>query len=306
MAGHLRPGQRALPAGGHDDELRALLDEALGLATARAGGIAWESLFRFDGGAPPWVSGLSQGTGAPGALARGRRAWASRATSRPRAPRWGSSASPPPEGVRVDTPVGAHYLQYSFAPRLHIINGFVQALNGLYDFAACANDADGARALRRRRGAGARRAADLRHRRVVAVPARPRERPRLPRAPARLPARAVQARPRPGALLHRGRPLHRLPAPAARARPEVDLRAWPRGPRSSSSPRTRSRRVTLTVLRKGTPVLTRSARFGYGPPRLRPPSAPARAGSTVAPARRGPGGQRRRPRRDGSRSGRAE
>ena len=27
---------------GRDDELRALLDEALGLAAARAGGIAWE------------------------------------------------------------------------------------------------------------------------------------------------------------------------------------------------------------------------------------------------------------------------
>ena len=31
-------------------------------ATKRAGGIAWEYLFRFDGGAPPWTSGLSQGT----------------------------------------------------------------------------------------------------------------------------------------------------------------------------------------------------------------------------------------------------
>src|SRR5919197_6098540 len=45
-----------------DSELRALLDEALSLAVPRAGGIAWESLFRFDGGTPPWVSGLSQGT----------------------------------------------------------------------------------------------------------------------------------------------------------------------------------------------------------------------------------------------------
>ena len=49
----------------------------------------------------------------------------------------------PPEGVRVDTPAGAHYLQYSYAPSLHIINGFVQALNGLFDFAALANDPEG-------------------------------------------------------------------------------------------------------------------------------------------------------------------
>ncbi|MEA2356359.1 MAG: hypothetical protein QOD61_2488, partial [Solirubrobacteraceae bacterium] len=47
---------------GHDAELTALLDEAVGLATQRAGGLAWEYDFRFDGGAPPWVSGLAQGT----------------------------------------------------------------------------------------------------------------------------------------------------------------------------------------------------------------------------------------------------
>jgi D-glucuronyl C5-epimerase C-terminus len=125
-----------------DDELRALLDEALALAVPRAGGIAWESLFEFDGGRPPWVSGLSQGT-AIQAL--------SRAAARLQVPRYfeGARAAlgifrvPPPEGVRVDTPVGAHYLQYSFDPSLRILNGFLQALNGLYDFAAFANDADG-------------------------------------------------------------------------------------------------------------------------------------------------------------------
>jgi hypothetical protein len=125
-----------------DTELRALLDEALGLAVPRAGGIAWESLFRFDGGRPPWVSGLSQGTGIQ-AL--------SRAAARLQEPRYFEGARAalgifhvaPPEGVRVDTPVGAYYLQYSFNPGLHILNGFVQALNGLYDFAAFANDPDG-------------------------------------------------------------------------------------------------------------------------------------------------------------------
>ena len=38
---------------------------------------------------------------------------------------------------------GVHYLQYSYAPRLRIANGFTQALNGLHDFAALANDAEG-------------------------------------------------------------------------------------------------------------------------------------------------------------------
>jgi hypothetical protein len=127
---------------GHDDELRALLDEALALATPRAGGIAWESLFRFDHGRPPWVSGLSQGT-AIQAL--------SRAAARLNEPRYFEAAraglgifrTPPPEGVRVATPVGADYVQYSFNPGLRILNGFIQALNGLYDFAAFANDAEG-------------------------------------------------------------------------------------------------------------------------------------------------------------------
>ena len=125
-------GQRALPAEGRDDELRALLDEALGLATARAGGIAWESLFRFDGGAPAVGQRPVAGHGAPGATRR--------AAARLHEPRYFEAARAalgifrvaPPEGVRVDTPAGAHYLQYSFAPSLHIINGFVQALNGLY------------------------------------------------------------------------------------------------------------------------------------------------------------------------------
>jgi hypothetical protein len=127
---------------GRDPELRRLLDEALGLATQRAGGIAFEYLFRFDGGRPPWVSGLAQATGLS-AL--------SRAAVRLKDARYFEAArsalgifrTPPPAGVRVATPAGAHYLQYSFAPELHIANGFTQALNGLHDFAALAHDAEG-------------------------------------------------------------------------------------------------------------------------------------------------------------------
>jgi hypothetical protein len=128
---------------GHDVELAALLDEAIALATQRAGGIAWEYLFPFDGGSPPWVSGLAQGTGIQ-AL--------SRAASRLKEPRYFEAAraalgvfrQPPPEGVRVATPAGAHYLQYSFGPNLRILNGFVQAVNGLHDFTILANDPEGA------------------------------------------------------------------------------------------------------------------------------------------------------------------
>ena len=129
-------------SGTHDDELRALLDAALGLAAERAGGIAFEYLFDFDGGRPPWVSGLAQGTGIQ-AL--------SRAAVRLNEPRFFESAraalgifrTAPPSGVRIATPYGAHYLIYSFARWLRVLNGFTQAVNGLHDFALLANDAEG-------------------------------------------------------------------------------------------------------------------------------------------------------------------
>ena len=51
-----------------------------------------------------------------------------------------------PSGVRV--PVrgpGVHYAQYSFAPGLRILNGFVQSLVGLYDFGEITGDAEAQR-----------------------------------------------------------------------------------------------------------------------------------------------------------------
>ena len=126
----------------YDDDLRALLDEALGLATQRAGGIAWEYLFKFDGGRPPWVSGLAQGTALSAFSRAAVRLGETRYFDAARSA-LGIFREPPPAGVRVATPVGAHYLQYSFAPKLRIENGFVQSLNGLNDFAALANDEEG-------------------------------------------------------------------------------------------------------------------------------------------------------------------
>jgi D-glucuronyl C5-epimerase-like protein len=120
-------------------DLRLVLDEAVALASARAHGIAWEYLFRFDGGLPPWTSGLSQGTGIQ-ALTR---AWsrlhdASYLTAAQGA--LGIFQTPPPEGVRVATAAGAHYLEYSYAPRERILNGFIQSLVGLYDFTRMTRD----------------------------------------------------------------------------------------------------------------------------------------------------------------------
>jgi hypothetical protein len=126
-------------SGNNNANLAALLNEALPLATQRAGGIAWEYLFQFDGGLPPWTSGLSQGT----ALQAYTRAWsrlhvAAFLTAAQQA--LGIFETPPPEGVRVVTPAGAHYLQYSYAPRERILNGFIQGLIGLYDFSSLTGD----------------------------------------------------------------------------------------------------------------------------------------------------------------------
>jgi hypothetical protein len=130
---------------GHDAELTALLQEAIGLATDRAGGLAWEYDFHFDGGAPPWVSGLAQGT-AVQVLGRAAVRFASAPFFAAARSGLGIFETPPPEGVRVATPAGAHYLLYSFAPRERVINGFIQALVGLRDYAALANN-DTGRAL---------------------------------------------------------------------------------------------------------------------------------------------------------------
>ena len=122
--------------------LREVLDEAITLATHRAGGIAWEYLFEFDGGAPPWSSGLSQGT-ALQAL--------SRAYSRTHEAQYLDAAKEalglfrvrPSAGVLVRTHAGSHYLEYTYAPGERILNGFIQSLVGLYEYAKLSGDPEG-------------------------------------------------------------------------------------------------------------------------------------------------------------------
>jgi len=114
--------------------VRSELDRLLGLASRRAGYSAYEGLYRFGGGRPAWVSGMVQGT-AVQALARARRAFG--------APRFGLGArravgafeQAPPSGVAVREREGRHYLMYSFAPGLRILNGNLQAITGLHDMA---------------------------------------------------------------------------------------------------------------------------------------------------------------------------
>lgn len=122
--------------------LEEVLDEAIALATQRAGGIAWEYMFQFDGGIPPWTSGLSQGT----AIQVLARAW-----SKTHEQQYLTAAQQalgifkvgPSQGIRVPTPAGAHYLEYTYAPRERILNGFIQSLVGLYEYTKLTGDPQG-------------------------------------------------------------------------------------------------------------------------------------------------------------------
>ncbi|HEY2201979.1 MAG TPA: D-glucuronyl C5-epimerase family protein [Solirubrobacteraceae bacterium] len=125
---------------GHENaNLRQLVSEIIPLATKRAGGIAWEYMFQFDGGLPPWTSGLSQGTALQ---------VLTRASSRLKEPAdltaaqeaLGVFQTAPPNGVRVTSAIGAHYLEYTYAPRDRILNGEIQALVGLYDYTSITKD----------------------------------------------------------------------------------------------------------------------------------------------------------------------
>jgi hypothetical protein len=115
--------------------LSALLNQALGLAAVRGGGIAWEYDFAFDGGAPTWVSAITEGT-AIQAFSRAATALHNSAYLSDAHQALGIFTVAPPTGVRSPTPAGARYLIYSFAPHDFVINAFIQSLVGLFDLAS--------------------------------------------------------------------------------------------------------------------------------------------------------------------------
>jgi hypothetical protein len=129
--------------------LARLLDEMTGLAVRRSARfVAWEYLFDFGGGAPPWMSAMAQATGIQ---ALGRAAGLLDRPDYLRTARRALAAfeTPAPVGVRArGFAGGVHYLQYSFAPRLYIFNAFTQALLGLYDFGRLADDERATRLFR--------------------------------------------------------------------------------------------------------------------------------------------------------------
>ncbi len=125
---------------GHENaNLHQLLGEVLPLATKRAGGIAWEYMFQFDGGKPPWTSGLSQGT-ALQVLARSWSRFKEPALLTAAQQALGIFQTPTSNGVQVKTQAGSEYAEYTYAPSDRILNGFIQAIIGIYDYTQITQD----------------------------------------------------------------------------------------------------------------------------------------------------------------------
>ena len=51
--------------------------------------------------------------------------------------------SRPPSGVLEHRSAGSHYLEYTYAPGERILNGYIQSLVGLYEYAKLTGDAEG-------------------------------------------------------------------------------------------------------------------------------------------------------------------
>ncbi len=112
--------------------LGRLLDRMLALGSQRGGFLAWEYFIAFGGGSPPWISGMTQATGAQ-AFARGHRALRDERYARAARRSLGAFERSPPLGVAVRSGTGWRYTMYSFSPGLQIFNGELQALIGLRD-----------------------------------------------------------------------------------------------------------------------------------------------------------------------------
>jgi hypothetical protein len=121
-------------------QMGAMVDELVPLAVDRAGGLAWEYYFTFNGGRPPWVSGMAQGTAVQAISRVARRLDRDDDLLPVTQKALNLFESPTPQGVRVPGERGDHYALYSFAPSFRVINGFTQALVGLFDLARISGD----------------------------------------------------------------------------------------------------------------------------------------------------------------------
>jgi hypothetical protein len=122
-----------------ETDLRSLLEDLEKIAVNRGGFLTWEYYFAYGGGSPPWISGMAQGTA--------MQAYA-RASQRLTDPAFLEVARKARGAFQRQTPVGVlapqggqdWYALYSFAPRLNVLNGLLQAVNGVRTYAEVAAD----------------------------------------------------------------------------------------------------------------------------------------------------------------------
>jgi hypothetical protein len=121
--------------------LRERLDTMLVLAVRRGGRYpAWEYLFSYAGGSPPWVSGMAQATAAQ-ALARAGSALDDDSYRDEAREVVGAFEHRPPLGVAVPGPDdGTHYALYVFQPDLRVLNAELQAVLALRDVTTLTGD----------------------------------------------------------------------------------------------------------------------------------------------------------------------
>jgi hypothetical protein len=121
--------------------MQALIDRLEPLAVPQRGGwVSWEYAFDYPGSRAPWLSGMAQGV-AIQALAR---AW--QATHNPRDLALARRALPglgrplAAGGLLVDSPNGRWWPLYAAQPSLRVLNGDLQTVISLYDYAAITAD----------------------------------------------------------------------------------------------------------------------------------------------------------------------
>jgi len=134
-------------AGCGERDLRRRLDSLARLAARRGDFVAWEYYYDYAQGSPPWMSGMAQAT-AVQALSRAARAFHAPRYARIARRALGAFETPPPTGVAVPEDGGRRFVMYSFAPALRILNGELQAVNGLRDAAVLGHSVRALRLVR--------------------------------------------------------------------------------------------------------------------------------------------------------------
>ncbi len=116
--------------------------ELIGIGVVRESFLTWEYYFNWDGGRPPWISSISQGT-AVQSLARAGNSLNDAELTAAAKRALGAFETGAPVGLRTNVDGGAHYLIYPFKRRYLVLNAFVQSLIGLNDYYEHSGDKQG-------------------------------------------------------------------------------------------------------------------------------------------------------------------